>query len=468
MKRLAKFLRSVLPADWTQLIFLFGVVFLYIARILRSWPAEEIFISSERFPFVSHMPLLFAAHMPLLAGVAGYFICFWPGRHPVRRILYWVCLPALGGLSLTYGLFLYHGPSAAHETGKYTAHTISWALSALWRLGPEFHFALLGLILVALFAWRLATGRSSLPLALPESSVLVSDDSAWWRRVQILVWILVSLAGGPLFFGIALVLTGTAYLLVVFLPWIVRLARLARVSTLVAKFILGIGAIGSFLLTASASLAMELGFALLTLGKEGWKDLRRAVRLPKPEYFLLALALPFVIASFIAAVWHLFPLVQIENQTKVIPGIFFAAFLEEIIFRGLLQPRFIRRYGLLRGIFLVGIVWAATHFYGDFSSHFSHGNVPLQIGWRLLDGVVFSFILGWLTLRTRSVLPATVAHGFENVFIVSTFGSRFLTLELVRIFLWGALAYVLFRYWPVRLEDYSGASAAGVTSQPGT
>ncbi len=464
MKRLAKFLRSVLPADWTQLIFLFGIVCLYIARILRSLLAKGISVPSNPLPF------LFAAHMPLLAGVAGYFICFWPGRHPVRRILYWVCLPALGGLSLTYGLFLYYGlgPSSANGTGKYTAHTIGWALSALWGLGPEFHFALLGLILVALFAWRLASGSSSLPLALQESSVLVSDDPASsWRRVQVVVWILVALEGGPLFISIALVLTGIAYLLVVFLPWIVRLARLARISTLVAKFISGIGAIGGFLLTASASQAMALGLALLTLGKEGWKDLRRSIRLPKPEYFLLVIVFSHAIAAFIAAVWHLFPLVQIENQTKVLPGIFFAAFLEEIIFRGLLQPRFIRRYGLLRGIFLLGIVWAAAHFYGDFSPHYSHGNVLLQIGWRLLDSAVFSFILGWLTLRTRSVLPAAVAHGLENVLVVPTFGPRFLTLALVRNLLWGALAYVLFRYWPVRLEGEPDASAAEAASQPG-
>src|SRR5262249_48190756 len=140
-------------------------------------PAEEMFIPSERFPFVSHMPLFFAAYMPLLAGVTGYFICFWPGRHPVRRISCWVCLPALGGLSLAYGLFLYYGLGPSSR-GTGTVHTIGWALSALWSLGAEFHFALLGLILVALFAWRLATGRSSLPLALPESSVLVSDDPA--------------------------------------------------------------------------------------------------------------------------------------------------------------------------------------------------------------------------------------------------------------------------------------------------
>lgn len=466
MRRLGEFLRSVLPADWTQLIFLFGIVCLYIARILRSWPAEEVSIPSKHLPFHTHMALLLCAHMPLLAGVAGYFICFWPGRQPVRRILCWVCLPALGGLSLTYSLFLCYvlGPSSR---GTGTTHTIGWALSPVWGLGPEFHFAVVGLILVALFAWRLAAGCSSLPLALPESSVPLSDDPASWRRVQILVWILVALAGGPLSFSIGLVLSGIAYPIVVFLPSIARLARLTHLSGLVAGLIRGIGAIGGYLLLASASLAMVLGFGLLTLGKEGWKGLRRAVRLPKPEYFLLALALPFVIASFVAAVWHLFPPVQFSPQTQPLLWTVFAAFFEEIIFRGLLQPRFIRRYGLLRGIFLVGIVWAAMHFYDDFHSHFSHGGVLLAIGLRLLGCVVLSFVLGWLTLRTRSVLPATVSHGFENILIVSTFGPRFAVLVIVRILLWGALAFILFRYWPVQAEavQKSGAAIANPTAQ---
>jgi len=47
--------------------------------------------------------------------------------------------------------------------------------------------------------------------------------------------------------------------------------------------------------------------------------------------------------------------------------LFVGAFFEEVIFRGLLQTRFIHRYGLYRGIFLVGIVWAAYHFFSDFS-----------------------------------------------------------------------------------------------------
>src|SRR3989442_8830101 len=108
VKRVAEFLRSVLPDEWTQLIFLFGVVCLYIAGHLRPWPAESI--------YTPRRPLLFAAYMTLLAGTAGYFGCFLPCRHPVRRLLYLVWFPALVGLRLTFFLFLFFRlvPSSAH------------------------------------------------------------------------------------------------------------------------------------------------------------------------------------------------------------------------------------------------------------------------------------------------------------------------------------------------------------------
>src|SRR5207245_9984450 len=252
------------------------------------------------------------------------------------------------------------------------------------------------LLIVALFGWRLASGCSSLPLALPEPSVPLSDDPPSWRRVQILVWILVALAAGPVFISVGLFLAGITYPIIVFLPSIARFARLAHLSVLIASFFRVIGILG---LPSAYALTM-VGLALWTLGKEGWKDLRRSLRLPKPEYFLLALGFPLAITTFSAGVWHLSPFVQFDDQTPLVLWIFFAAFFEEIMIRGLLQPRFIRRYGLLRGIFLVGIVWAAMHFFGDFSPQLNHGRVLLAIGWRLLGCVAWSFVFGWLTLRT--------------------------------------------------------------------
>jgi membrane protease YdiL (CAAX protease family) len=136
------------------------------------------------------------------------------------------------------------------------------------------------------------------------------------------------------------------------------------------------------------------------------------------------------------------------------PGIwllllFFSAFFEEVIFRGLLQTRFIHRYSLYHGIFLTGIVWAAFHFFSDFSfSHFTNLGVLETLAFRIFNCVSLSFVLGWLTLCSGSVLPATVAHTVYNILVFSEFGIPFDGKSTLRIALWALLAYLLFRYLP--------------------
>src|SRR5207244_13356410 len=89
----------------------------------------------------------------------------------------------------------------------------------------------------------------------------------------------------------------------------------------------------------------------------------------------------------------------------------FGAFFEEVIFRGFLQTRFIHGYGLYRGIFLVGVIWAAFHFFSDFSfSSFTDQEVLAKLGFRMFMCVVLRFVLSWLTLRSHSVVRAAVPH----------------------------------------------------------
>jgi membrane protease YdiL (CAAX protease family) len=98
----------------------------------------------------------------------------------------------------------------------------------------------------------------------------------------------------------------------------------------------------------------------------------------------------------------------------------------------------------------VGIVWAAFHFPSDFA--FSHlgGLAAIQaLGSRLFMGVAVSFVLGWLTLETGSVLAAALAHTFYNVLIYSDPSPEFPGKHLLRISLWAVLGWILFRYWPV-------------------
>jgi len=465
MKRLIKFLRSALPADWTQLAFLFGVVCLFIARYLRWWPADTIPTPLTGFLDPAELERqagawwgrfwVVALHLILFGGSAGYFICFWPGSRPVQRILYWVCLPAIVGLDLICALFLYlvTGSPSVLGAGSIIVHRFGWALSVLWKLGPGFRLTLIGLTLVAFFTSRLASGLAALPLTLPESSVSPSDDDVSWRRVEVVVWILPVLAL-PLFIVTGLSIAGFLYVLLK-LPFLAYFVW--RLST----------SIGTA--TEVAADAIWVGVVMWIMGDEAKHAVRRSVCLPRPESLAIALGIPvgidvligfgkYLVDSFYLVVHHL----QTGTPTQIasyfrLPktsGLFsigLAALFEEMIFRGLLQPRFVRRFGILRGIFLVAIIFGAMHFEDDFFHGFNDVDMLLiTLGSRLFGTLALSFVLGWLTLRTGSVLPATICHGIYNVLVQSPFGPRFPALGTLRTLLWAVLAYVLFRYWPVR------------------
>jgi hypothetical protein len=82
---------------------------------------------------------------------------------------------------------------------------------------------------------------------------------------------------------------------------------------------------------------------------------------------------------------------------------------------------------------------------------------------RLLGTVVLSYLLAWLTIQSRSVLPAAVAHATYNAF-VTDYSLTFRTPWWPTTFLWAAAGYLLFRYFPVpqttqqNLEDLQSAS----------
>jgi len=147
--------------------------------------------------------------------------------------------------------------------------------------------------------------------------------------------------------------------------------------------------------------------------------------------------------------------------------LFFGAFFEEVIFRGLLQTRFVRRYGLYRGIFLVGIVWAAFHFFSDFSFlRSTDQGVLAKLGDRIFMCLALNFALAWLTLRSQSIVPAAIAHTLYNVLVFSPNGPQFAGKGVLRVALWAVLAYVLFRYWPVPPQATLGAITTAANPEP--
>jgi len=469
LKRAAEFLRSVIPADPFQLLFLAGIVCLVVAHGLRWWPVEVRPAPDRITDWFGRLLQIFGALLvyPIIfAATAGYFVCFWPGSHPVRRVLGLVFLPTMAGLGLMFTRFAYlSGPSSSvlESTGSIVLQRFHWAQSMLWKL-PGFQFSLAGLLLIAIFTSRLAFGIATLPLALPGRPALESEDLGSWRRLRLLIWFLVSLVSLPLVL-LSFLTIGVPLILTSRLPsffqsdWFTRLSRIME----------GI---------------VVLGIALCIMGKEGRETARSSIRLPGLRWPLFALAFPIGIDIFISvgqyvldrAYWaaHYFGKFEPPQFGSYfdVPDIwflllFFDAFFEEVIFRGLLQTRFVRRYGLYRGIFLVGIVWAAFHFFSDFSfSRFTDQEVLVKLCFRMFMCVALNFVLAWLTLRSESVVPAAIAHALYNVLIYSPIGPQFAGKDVLRVALWAVLAYILFRYWPVPSEIKLGTLTTAESPEP--
>jgi membrane protease YdiL (CAAX protease family) len=456
-KRVAEFLRSVIPADPFQLLFLAGVVCLVVAHGLRWWHGIGPFAALAVWPII-------------FAGAAGYFICFWPGHHPVRRILGLVFLPTIAGLGLMFGAFAFlNGPSSSsvlESTSSVLVHRIHWAQSMLGKLPPGVQFSLTGLLLIAIFTSRLAFGIATLPLALSGRHVLQAEDSESWRRLQFLIWFLVGIAFLPVVL-LSFLTMGVPFLLTSRLPSFVQSDLFPRLSAIPETVVI-------------------LGIALCIMGREGREAVRNSIRLPDLRWPLLALAFPIGIDLFISTGQYILDRVQwaANDFGKFAPPqfgsyfnapdiwlllLFFAAFFEEVIFRGLLQTRFIHRYGVFRGIFLVGIVWAAFHFFPDFSFlRSTDQGVLAKLGNRIFMCLALNFALAWLTLRSQSVVPAAIAHTLYNVLVSSPNGPQFAGKGVLRVALWAVLSYVLFRYWPVPAQATLGALTTATNPEPAT
>lgn len=95
---------------------------------------------------------------------------------------------------------------------------------------------------------------------------------------------------------------------------------------------------------------------------------------------------------------------------------------EEIGWRGFLVPELNKVVGFTGVSVISGLMWAAYHFpvllFGDYNkgapAWFSLTCFTLMV-------VADSFLLAWLTLRSRSLWPAAIFHGSHNLFIQSIF-----------------------------------------------
>lgn len=95
--------------------------------------------------------------------------------------------------------------------------------------------------------------------------------------------------------------------------------------------------------------------------------------------------------------------------------IFFTGFVEELVFRGIMQGAAVKALGWKAGLVGVNVVFASLH-----------------IGWFSVLDMVFVFFVGlffgYIVLKTGSIVGISISHGLTNV-----------TLFLVAPFLWKGL-----------------------------
>jgi len=145
------------------------------------------------------------------------------------------------------------------------------------------------------------------------------------------------------------------------------------------------------------------------------------------------------------------------------------AILSEWCWRGCIQPQFIRSFGLLRGIFLVGILYGSAQ---ELVFPVAFGGLPdffLHLALQLIWGIVWSTILGWLALSAASVWPAVVCASMISVLTHAAMsdGQEIIPRQFLRLSLLGsgcAIAFILMRYLPLPKNAVPAGDSIALTS----
>ena len=450
LRNAARVARSVLPAEPEHFLLLLGAILLYISPRLAWWNSSP----SPTWEIRRWLPFVTVLGLPLeFAGAAAARVALLRCERPVRKLILLALLPSVASLIAipSVGLFYF-----SNEIGlsNYLPNSIFESSEDYWRaiphlldnLGFGFRVAVAGFLCVALFAFLYRRGRLTLPIRLSEYSSPVgpigeaSDD----REIARFGWAMVFLT--------ALLYFANGAFAAIFIAFGGRF----RTDM---NFVITLD-------TISSAVALCL-FVWLAVGKNR-RDVFRSV-LARPR--LLYLGLGILIPAAIAGVWPTLSFLQARmewgqagigrfappdplNYFGLPPAtsllFVVGALIEEIAWRGFLQPRMIRKYGLARGVLLVGIVWGAFHFFGDASGPVTLSGFSIRLSRRLIETVSQSYVLAWLTVRARSVLPAALAHAVFNMFVsheLPVHSSLWLLIAL-----WGAAGIVLFRFFPPQLD----------------
>jgi len=88
---------------------------------------------------------------------------------------------------------------------------------------------------------------------------------------------------------------------------------------------------------------------------------------------------------------------------------------EEFAWRGLLQPLLTDQFGLFKGITILGFIWSIWHLPALLNGY-NYPDNPILGGFILfpIKLIAISYFYAWLTLKSKSFIPASIAHGALN------------------------------------------------------
>jgi membrane protease YdiL (CAAX protease family) len=457
LPRAPGFVQVILPAQKGHFLFIIGSLFFYAAaftpwiswhRLLSELPISQ----SEALGWSLYIALPIRLLL-LFATIKSIWVCFLAGEAPGRTILSWVVAPALLSLALfclSIVRLVISPPRSVFETWGDLVHRGLANLSSVpVALGAGFYFALAGLVLLSAGVSRLNRGLTTLPVRFmddnPESLYEVcKNDPA--RAIVLfgsissaLPWVLAVLVG----LALTLVPTNVSYLGPRILQWSDKIILLAISSapTLGAVYVLRgdwkakLWHMLRFSSLLSYGLALGLPALVIGISQFAYNCAARWMR---------GIGGPSVVEGFNL---HMIPL-------DWLVVFIVAALFEEIGWRGYLQPTVVGRFGVRRGILLVGLVWGAFHLSGDLSALAGLDTAITRLATRLLSTTILSVAFGWLRMYSGSFLPVAIMHAGYNILLQDVPGARlpFKPPGAVWATLgaWALVGYLLFRYWPLR------------------
>jgi len=88
---------------------------------------------------------------------------------------------------------------------------------------------------------------------------------------------------------------------------------------------------------------------------------------------------------------------------------------EEFTWRGFLQGLLIDKLGITKGVVVLGLIWSFWHLPALLAGY-NHPDYPILGSFLLqpIQEIAISFFLAWLTLTSKSFIPAAIAHGAGN------------------------------------------------------